>query len=159
MKKHFFSFLFLLFFVVSVAAQTGEPQKVDEFENLWCDEYLARMDAVIITAVNNPSSTVYVLIYEGRERQYNTRKKKTELMLPTFGSAEAKIRSIKKYLSIRKFKGKNFTFVKGGFRESWAVEIWLVPAGGMPPKATPTVTKMKYRKGKAIGFCTECCGV
>lgn len=158
MKQKFLLTIIFCLFSAAVFAQTDEGRKIDEFADIPCDGYLARMDAVLVTAQNNPSSTVYVLIYEGKELKYNSRKKKKELVLPTFGSAEAKIRSIKKYFfSFRKFKGKNFTFVKGGFRESSGVEIWLVPAGGIPPKATPTIKKMKYRKGKATGFCTDCC--
>ncbi|HEX8370338.1 MAG TPA: hypothetical protein VF604_17460, partial [Pyrinomonadaceae bacterium] len=101
--------------------------------------------------------TVYVLIYEGKETRYNSRKKKMEFGLPAYGSAEAKIRSIKKYLSIRKVPSKSFSFVKAGFRENAAAEIWTVPSGAPTPKPTPTVTKMKYRKGKSAGFCTDCC--
>ena len=158
MKKQFFSFLLALLFAFSVTAQNRDARKIDEFENISCDEYLMRIDAAMVEAHNNPSSTVYVLIYEGKELKYNSRKKKTESVLPNFGSAKAKIRSIEKYLSIRKFPAERFEFVKAGFRENLTVEIWLVPAGATLPKPTPTLTKMKYRKGKATGFCIWCCG-
>src|SRR5688572_5073152 len=157
MKKQLFSFLLVLFFLINVSAQDKETRKIDELENTPCDDYLSRMDATMVEAYNNPSSTVYVLIYEGKELKYNSRKNKTELVFPNYGSAKAKIRSIKKYLSIRKFPAERFEFVKAGFRKNLTVEIWLVPAGATPPKPTPTLTKMKYRKGKATGFCIDCC--
>ncbi|MEJ7849452.1 MAG: hypothetical protein WKF92_15330 [Pyrinomonadaceae bacterium] len=150
------SFLFCLIF--SVAASAQEASKIDEFESLGCDEYLARMDGAINEARQNPSSTIFVLIYEGKEPKYNEVKKKIEQVFPNFRSAEAKTRSIKKWLLHRELPIERFSFVKAGFRENLTVEIWNVPEGALPPKPTPTLTKIKYRKGKPKGFCTDCCG-
>lgn len=156
--RRFFSVLFFcVLFCISVFSQKAE--KIDEFSNPPCDEYLGRIDTAIIQALDNPSSTIYILIYEGREPIYNSRKNKTELAFPAYGSAEAKIRSIKKYLTSRKVPVKRFSFVKAGFRENFAVEIWFVPQGATVPEAAPTLTKMKYRKGRATGFCIDCCGL
>ncbi len=155
MKTIFLASFFCILFCVSAYSQ--EAKKIDEFENINCEDYLSRMDSAINEAHNNPSSTIYVLIYEGKELKYNSRKNKTELVFPNFGSAKAKIRSIKKYLLLRNFPAERFMFVKAGFRKNSTVEIWLVSAGAMPPKSAPTLMKMKYRKGKATGFCTWCC--
>jgi hypothetical protein len=157
MKAIFSALIFCLLSGISAFAQ--EARIFDAFGPLPCDHYLSRMDVAIIQARDNPSATVYVLIYEGKESGYNSRKKKMEYGFPIYGSAEAKIRSIKKYLSIRKLPVNRFSFVKAGFHEETFVEIWLVPRGAPPPKPTPTITKMKYRKGKAYGFCTDCCGI
>jgi hypothetical protein len=152
------TFLILLFCILcSVPAFSQESQKIDEFENIPCDDYLARMDYAMVKASDNPSSTIYVLIYEGRELKYNSRKNKNELVYPNFGSAKAKISSMKKYVASREFPVERFTFVNAGFRKNLAVEIWLRSTGETPPKPTPTLTKMKYRKGKASGFCLWCC--
>ncbi len=121
MKTIFLALLFCILFCISAFSQ--ETKKIDEFENINCDDYLARMDAVIIEAQNNLSSKVYILIYEGKELKYNSRKNKTESVFPNFGSAKAKIRSIKTYLLLRKFPAERFTFVKAGFRENLTVEI------------------------------------
>src|SRR5215213_3442006 len=110
MKATFSALLFCLLFSISAFSQ--EAQKFDEFEVLPCDHYLGRMDVVFVAARNNPSAKFYVLIYEGKEWTYNRRKNKSELTFPAYGSAEAKIRSIKKYLSIRKLPVKRFSFVK-----------------------------------------------
>lgn len=108
-------------------------------------------------ASENPNATIYVIIYEGREARYNKRLHKMEMALPRIGTAEAKFRSIKTYASIRGFPVSRINFIKGGFREDLTVEIWLVPVGSQPPTPTPSVTKMRYIKGKPHGFCTDCC--
>jgi hypothetical protein len=156
MKTAFSALLFCLLFAVSTFAQ--EAQIFDSFEAIPCDEYLGRMDNSFVAVRNNPSAKFYVLIYEGKEWTYNRRKNKSELTFPAYGSADAKIWAIKKYMAIRKLPVNRFMFVKAGFRDETTVEIWTVPPGAASPKPTPTVTKMKYRKGKANGFCTDCCG-
>ncbi|HQU84444.1 MAG TPA: hypothetical protein PKY59_15005, partial [Pyrinomonadaceae bacterium] len=75
------------------------------------------------------------------------------------GSAKAKIESMKKYISnVKKLSLENFSFIEAGFRENSTIVFWNVPKGAEPPKPTPTLKKMKYRKGKAKGFCLYCCG-
>ena len=151
-------FLVLLSCVVFCGtAFSQQAKQIDAFERLSCDDYLSRMDSAIAEASNNPLSTVYILIYEVKEVRYNSRKKKDEMVFPNFGSAKAKIDSIKKYLSLRKSPIKNLSFIEAGFRENSMVEIWLVPKDASPPKPTPTLNKMRYRKGRASGFCTDCC--
>lgn len=156
MKLAFLALLICGFPSLSAYSQIAE--KLDEFENVSCDDYLARMDHAISEADINPSSNIYFLIYNGKERKWSERKKKTESVYPTYGSIDAKIRSMKKYISIRGASVTRFKFVSAGFRENVTVEVWLVPAGATPPAPTQTLTKMKYRKGKATGFCTWCCG-
>lgn len=157
MKKHFFTFLLLISCAFSVSAQDNEARKVDEFGTVSCDDYLARMDSAIQESTNNPSATVYILIYEGKEVTYNARTKKEEPVLPILGSTKAKIASIKEYLALRKISAEKFSFIDAGFRENPGVEIWLVPKGAVPPKPTPTIEKMKFRKGNPRRFCTYCC--
>jgi hypothetical protein len=52
---------------------------------------------------------------------------------------------------------QNFEFVVAGFRENFTVEFWIVPNGVTPPEPSPTLTKMKYRKGIPAKFCLGCC--
>ena len=156
MRNLFLSLIFCLLSCFSVFSQTAE--KFDEFGYINCEEYLARMDATLNRAHENSSSTVVIFVYEGKEQVYNHRKNKIELFLPKFGSAKAKIRSIKGYILLKNFPLERFKFIQAGFRENSSVEIWLVPSGVNQPKPTPTLEKMKYRKGKATGFCLGCCG-
>ena len=75
---------------------------------------------------------------------------------PTSGLAKAKTHSIKKLLAIRKIPAEKSVFIEAGVQENFTIEFWLVPAGAVPPKPTPTLAKMKYRKGKSYGFCLGC---
>jgi hypothetical protein len=160
MKKRFFSLALLIFLALPVCGQTPEAQKLEEFGTIHCDEYLARVDAILIGQANNPNAMIYVFIYEGKERQQiykNGAFAGYKSVLPTYGTAKAKIESMKKYLKLRKQPVENYVFASGGFRADAGVEIWLVPPGAEPPKPTPGLKKIKYRKGKAQRFCLECC--
>jgi hypothetical protein len=141
--------------VLCVSAFSQEAVKMQEIADPTCEYYLSRIDDAIAASENNPSAAIYVFVYEGKELKYSNRKNKMEKVLPTFGSAKAKINSMKKRIS--KFLLQRFTFVEAGFRETLTVEFWLVPVGATVPKPTPTLAKMKYRKGKATGFCLGCC--
>lgn len=156
MKKIIFALFFCNLFCIAAFSQ--EAVKVDEFDNPSCEDYLVRMDNIGIASVDEPTAKVYVFVYEGRELVFNARKKDFQLLLPTYGQAKSKIKSMKERLSFfRGYSIKNFVFIKGGFRENLAVEFWIVPKGANPPKPSPTLAKMKYRKGKSLGFCLGCC--
>ena len=153
MKKQLLTFLILIFAGVSAFSQ--EAKLVDEFGILQCEDYLARMDGVSGQLSNDSTGKIYVLVYEGKTKsfEYGRDGKSTIIsLLPQYGLADAKIRSMK-----RRASADNVVFVKAGFREDFGIEIWLVPAGATPPKPNPTLTKIKYRKGKPEGFCTGCC--
>jgi len=151
----------VLFLALMTFSQSTAPSVIDEFGSVNCEDYLARMDSVIIQAANNPNAKVFVLVYEGKIRRYiydRQGRSRTEVVYSEFGLAKAKIRSMKKYLSVRGYGSRNFVFVRAGFREDFTVEIWLVPDGADKPVPRPTFTKIRYRKGKPSGFCLGCCG-
>jgi hypothetical protein len=56
-------------------------------------------------------------------------------------------------INFRRFPKEKVLFISGGFRENHTVELWVVPNGANPPKATPTLESMKYRKGKPVNMC------
>lgn len=144
--------------LLSVAVFSQQASLIEEFGTLSCDEYLMRMDVSLLQASKDSSAKITVLIYEGKEPRYNVRKNTFDLALPAFGSAKAKFKSMETYISMRKFPIDRVSFVNAGFRENFGVEIWLVPSGALPPEPTPTLKKIKYRRGKANGFCLHCCG-
>ncbi len=148
---------FILIFVFSTFAQ--EVKKMDEISNIACDDYVNRIQNVIWELKNNSDSKVYFLIYDGKEVSYNAKKDKDELVLPIYGSKKARIRSVKKFFKVHQQESllERIVFVEAGFREEFTVEFWQVPLGAQPPKPTPTLTKMKYRKGKPKEFCLGCC--
>ncbi len=70
-------------------------------------------------------------------------------ILPRIGKANSRIDLIKKHLKFLRYSTKNIVFINGGFRENLTAEFWLVPRNAEPPKLTPTLKKIKHRKGKA----------
>ena len=152
-----FTLLFLILLRTSPAF-AQEVVKFDEFVKIPCDDYLSRMDALFQEASNSPAATVYILLYEGKVIDYSPRTKRWELMRPKVGLAEARIRSIKNRIDYRGFDKTRFVFLKAGFREEATLESWIVPGSASPPTPTNTVPKMRYRPGRAVGFCVECCG-
>ena len=161
MKKQLFSLLLLISFSIVISAQTPAAQKIDEFGNVNCEGYLARMDNTFVSALNDPSSKIYVFVYEGylTKPKYDSNGKSIgyESALPQMGLAKARIRSMKQYLKLKNMPQEKFVFVEAGFLEDFKVELWNVPDGATPPKPTPTLKRMKYRKGKPVGFCLGCC--
>ncbi len=161
MKKALFILLISLFVKFAAFGQSPEARLFDEYGNsISCEEYLSRADAMKIEQANNPNSRIYVIVYEGKERKrdYNSKNVTFKSVLPQYGQAAATIRTMQKRLKLNKVPIQNYIFVNGGFREQFGVEIWLVPSGAGLPKPTPTLEKMKYRKGKPKGFCLDCCG-
>ena len=63
------------------------------------------------------------------------------------------IYTMKTRIKFRRFDEKRIVFIEGGFREKFTIELWVVPDGKLPPTSTPTLTKMKYRKGKPQDSC------
>jgi hypothetical protein len=150
---------FFCAFAVASAAQDPVPRMIDEFGLIKCDDYLARYDYMVIELLAQPDSRIYVLTYDGKIRQNISNKQGRTIgykdVLPRAGTARAINRSIKDKLTLMKHPVESFVFIEGGIREYLSVEIWLVPPGASPPKASPTLTKMKYSKGKPRGFCFE----
>ena len=56
------------------------------------------------------------------------------------GQVEKLMTRAREYLvTQRGIDASRFTVVNGGFREEDSVELWIVPSGAAPPRATPTV--------------------
>lgn len=153
-----FSILFLIMsFAVISFAQYTEARNVDEFGNIYCDDYLARIDVLLVELKNSPDSKEYIFVYEGKTRMAlydkNNKYAGEKYILPHFGQALKTIETMKKRMKLYRVDMKRLFFIKGGFRKNFTVDLWIVPKGAPPPKPTPTLNKMKYRKGKPSGFC------
>jgi len=157
MKKQFLIFLFLLSFVLSIAAQTKEARKFDEFSHYYCDDMLARLDYFVNDIMKESNAKGFIIVYEGKySKQINNRKGENELktFLPRFGESTVRTRIMQNYLiNFRRFPKEKVLFLSGGFRENHTVELWIVPNGANSPKPTPTLEKIKYRKGKPEDIC------
>ncbi|MEK7725499.1 MAG: hypothetical protein AAB336_14190 [Acidobacteriota bacterium] len=132
-----------------------EARKIDEFGNISCDELLTKRDGFLNELNASPDLSGYMLIYVGKLKQYNDKRKKEYYVLPHSRDAKEFIFALRKVFSFRNFPLDRIVFVNAGFRGNFTIEFWTVPDGVTPPKPTPTLTKMKYRKGKPRIFCGE----
>lgn len=161
MKRRFFGFLILLSFVPSASAQIKEARKIDEFENTNCDDYRGRTDFLLTALRNSSDAQGYIFVYEGDLKQFiydrNGKHKGMKYVSPEMGAAQGLTDYLKNHIRFRKFPAEKITFVQGGFREKFTVELWIVPNKANPPKPTPTLKKIKRRKQKRkpSGFCGE----
>lgn len=153
----------LLFFVLftavfSVSAQTKEARLFEEFGNLSCEDLRNRLDLFLIELQNSSDSKGYVMVYEGNYYSYDYRRKTSELkyQFPVFGEATLLSQHMLQHLKYRKFPPEKYLFISGGLRENYTVQLWIFPKHAKPPIPTPTLDKIKYRKGKLLGVvCSE----
>ena len=155
MKVHTLILCTLLLICNSVFAQ--EAIKENEIVNITCEDFLSRKDNLRMWLNEDPNAISYILVYEGKINYYNSKHDKSYSVYPHFGEAKEYIRTMKKWMTFSRFPLDKVVFVNAGFREKLTVEFWFVPNGATPPKPKPTLTKMKYRKGKPVSFCDGCC--
>jgi hypothetical protein len=143
--------IILLFLPILVSSQTLiDTQKIDEWSNTNCDDWMARIEGLAIEVGKDKSSQGYIIFYGGRKNisPYRSTFAKS---LPRRGEAYARAAVLKSHLiNTRKVEGNRIVLVNGGFRETWTVELWVVPKGAIPPLPTPTVKEsaIRFRKGK-----------
>lgn len=153
MKRQILNFLLLSIFAVSVSAQINEARKVDEFGIISCDDLMARVDNFFLELKNFPNSGGYILVYEGNLSSYLYGEGKT--FRPRRGEAKNQVEAIKDRIKFSRLDDKKVMFIEGGFRKNLTVEFWFVPNNATPPKPTPTLKTMKYRKGKPTDPCKD----
>lgn len=116
----------------SVAMVTA-PEKVmivarefDECNNCTYDDQKARLDNLAVELQNDPSTTAYIIAYGGRH--------------DPIGQVDLLMKRARSYIvDQRGIDASRIVIVNGGFREDDSVELWIVPSGAAPPRATPTV--------------------
>lgn len=100
--------------------------KFDEFGAIPVDEENEKL-ALVARAAQYVTDKVYVIGYAGRnsERMY----------------ASTSLRRMRDQIIRSGFPAMRINAFDGGFREQPAFEIWVVPEGAEPPKATPTIDR------------------
>ncbi len=101
-------------------------REFDECNNCTFDDQKARLDNLAVELQNDPATTGYVIAYGGR-------------MSPIGQTARLMTRARDYLINDRGIDGSRIVIINGGFRESDSVELWIVPRGATPPRATPTV--------------------
>ncbi|MDQ3748426.1 MAG: hypothetical protein M3367_05320 [Acidobacteriota bacterium] len=153
MRNLSFSLIFFIFLAFSASAQTKEARKIDEFGVIPCGDFRSRLDNFLAKLQNELRSKGFVIVYEGKYSyqiydQYPKTKLKT--YLPAFGESNYRTQIMMNHFKFRNFPSDKYLFISGGYRENHAVELWIIPNGATPPKPTPTLDKINYRKGKPI---------
>ena len=113
----------------------GTRRKVDEYGKIGhCDE-TARLDNFAIELLNEPDSNGYLLIYVGKND------------MPSWTPAILQ-RAASYLVHTRGLDAGRIKVVNGGYRESRAVELWVVPEIFPPPEPSDTV-EFKLDRTKA----------
>lgn len=151
MRNLFFSLLILFSFIAVTSAQNVEAIKYDETKAVPCDQLLGRLDYYFTQILNNSDiAKGYIVVYEGKILSY---KKENKLVYPPRGYAKSWLQTVKDHMKFRTVSDEKIMFIEGGFRNDFTAEFWIVPNKATPPKTTPTLEKIKYRKGKATDIC------
>ena len=101
-------------------------REFDECDNCTFDDQKARLDNLAVELQNDPSTTGYIIAYGGRTSP--------------IGQVERLMTRARDYLTKQRgIDESRLVIVNGGFREYDSVELWIVPSGAAPPRATPTV--------------------
>lgn len=103
----------------------AEARKLDEYGKLMAKDETARLDNFAIELMNDPLAQSYILAYNGSTSRPGDAQKAADV--------------VKDYLiKSRGLDPSRVVTVDGGYREQPTIELWLVPSGAEPPKATPT---------------------
>jgi hypothetical protein len=151
MKTKCVFIIFLLILPISVGGQTlTVPQKVDEFGIINCEDWMVRSENLSSKMREDATSLGYIVYYGGQVniKPYGSWYTKR---LPRRGEAFARAAAIKsRFVENFGIDENRIILLNGGYRESWAVELWLVPKGARPPLPVPTLTEseIKFRKGR-----------
>jgi len=114
------------------------PIKVDEFGRVGECDLGARIDNFFITLNENPSATGYIIFYQEKD------------VLPAEYDSNQMERRIRNYLSFRRFDSARIIFIRGGFRDELATELYLIPNGANAPEPTDTIPPPTTPKNKTF---------
>lgn len=102
----------------------GPPRKADEFGSLPEAEMASRIESFIASVP--PTDQVHIFAYAGRT---NVR-----------GFASSSLKQIRAQALKSGISADRLVTADGGYRDEAAFELWIVPLGAEPPKASPTVS-------------------
>jgi hypothetical protein len=101
------------------------PRRFDEFPSVAFDDDKARLDNLAIELQNNPGSTGYIIAYAGRR----SRPGEADRM---------NARAVRYLTETRGITRDRLQVINGGGRSTNSYELWIVPQGAEPPRATPS---------------------
>jgi len=107
-------------------------QEFDECNSCTYDDQKARLDNLAVELQNDPTTRAYIIAYGGRTSPV--------------GQVQRLMSRARDYLTAQRgIDGSRLIVINGGFREQDSVELWIVPSGAAPPRATPTLQAGQVR--------------
>ncbi|MDQ3712555.1 MAG: hypothetical protein M3388_10105 [Acidobacteriota bacterium] len=114
------------------------PIKIDEFGLIGGCDLNARVHNFFIELNNNPSATGYIILYQGKNE------------LPANQGLSSIEERIRNEIAFGRFDESRIVFVRGGFRDELANELYLVPNGAVAPEPTDTIPAPTMPKNKTF---------
>lgn len=156
MKKLLFGLIILSSFVVDISAQAEEARKIVELGVVPCGQFNSLADVTHQEYKKSPNSTIYAIYYEAKNTVITIWNKKTKIsetktLNPIRGDALGRAKELPLYLKAAyKVSENKVKLIDGGYKETFVMEIWIVPKGAKLPTPTSTVKEkdVKFRKGK-----------
>lgn len=110
----------------------------DSFGPINCEDEMARLDNLAIELQNEVDSSAYIFIYGGKRGTFRD---------------EVRVRGarMKRYLiQSRGVDPDKVKLIDGGYRETFSVDVRIVPNGAVAHEASPTVAPklVRFKKGK-----------
>ncbi|HKN82289.1 MAG TPA: hypothetical protein VJW17_02580, partial [Pyrinomonadaceae bacterium] len=99
-------------------------QEFDECKSCTYDDQKARLDNLAVELQNDPTTRAYIIAYGARTS-------------PLAQVERLMTRARDYLLAQRGIDASRIVVVNGGLRDTDSVELWIVPSGAAPPRATP----------------------
>ncbi|HEY9283372.1 MAG TPA: hypothetical protein VIP46_07955, partial [Pyrinomonadaceae bacterium] len=112
------------------AAKFGEYVTADLSANK------AQLDKWVLALQQDPTAQGYLIAYGGRASRPDDAQRAAD-------------NATDYTINVRKMPGERTLSGVGGYREQPTVELWIAPAGGEPPMATPTVNPKDVKPAPA----------
>jgi hypothetical protein len=116
----------------SVAAKAKPAVKAGEYVTRDLSANEPWLDNFVLALQNDPGAQGYVIAYGGRTSHPEDAQKAAD-------------NATNYTMNTRNVDGARTLSGVGGYREEPTVELWIAPAGGTPPMATPTVAPEDVR--------------
>ncbi|MFL6228400.1 MAG: hypothetical protein ACJ741_06440 [Pyrinomonadaceae bacterium] len=110
----------------SVTHSAAPAKKVGEYLTPDLSANKAQLDNFINELQRDPTAQGYLIAYGGRTSRPEDAQKAAD-------------NATNYTMNVRKMDGARTLSGMGGYREKPTIELWIAPAGGAPPSATPTV--------------------
>jgi hypothetical protein len=117
-KIIFASVILLTAFNICFGQDKPKAEIIDQFDEINCEELLARLDNFLIAMRNNPNAAGYIIISGGKNDKNSFRD-------------EWRIRG---HLEFRRFDDSQLTIAKAEVVKDSYTKFWLVPAGAEKPE-------------------------